>query len=206
MFFVAVGLDALTMVSYSSCETPGERARYPPFVNMLNETLLHIRKLELRDDEVQDADIIFAINDPVVIESKHLDASTKRKPDLICLLAKRFRRLHEDCEHDPFHACVLIASKQKATKPDIKEVSKMNWGDILQSWELEAKRKINLEIRTDFKAEDFLGMDKEELSSPSGDTDESPVASTSQGKCVLVSWISWTCIRCFSSSSCCHQA
>ncbi|KIL56167.1 hypothetical protein M378DRAFT_172927 [Amanita muscaria Koide BX008] len=56
---------------------------------MLNETLLHFRELELRGDEVEDGDIIFAINDPVVIE---------------------FRRLHEDCEHYPFYACVLIAS------------------------------------------------------------------------------------------------
>jgi hypothetical protein len=179
------------MVCCCSCETPGERARYPQFVNVLNETLLHVRKLKLRGDEVEDRDIIFAINDPVVIESKHLDASTKRKPDLICLLAKRFRLLHEDCEHYSFHACVLIASKQKATKSDIKEVTKTTWGDILQSWELEAKRKIDLEIRTDFKAEDFSGM---EILPPSGDTDESPVASTSQGKCALVSWISWTCI------------
>ncbi|KAM6495139.1 hypothetical protein JOM56_009762 [Amanita muscaria] len=168
------------------CETPGERARYPHFVNVLNETLLHVRQLKLRGEEVEDGDIIFAINDPVVIESKHLDASTKRKPDLICLLAKRFRLLHEDCEHYSFHDCVLIASKQKATKSDIKEVTKMTWGDILQSWELEAKRKIDLEIHTDFKAENFLGM---EILPPSGDTDESPVASTSQVQAVATSGV-----------------
>jgi hypothetical protein len=184
--FSLLPLDAFTKVRCCSCETPGERARYPPFVNVLNETLLHFRT---RGDEVDDRDVIFAINDPVVIESKHLpvDLSTKRKPDLICLLAKRFRLLHEDCEHDPFDALVLIASKQNTTKSNIKEVTKTTWGDILQSWELEAKGKINSEIRTDFKAEDFIGMDEEEILRPSGDTDGPPVASTFRGKCALVS-------------------
>ena len=173
------------MVCCCSCETHLERARYPLLVNVLNETLLRFRT---RGKEVEDGDIIFAINDPVVIETKHLDASTKRKPDLVCLLAKRFRLLHEDCEDHPFHACVLIAGKPKTTKSNIKEVGKTTWGDILQSWELEAKGKINLAIRTDFKAEDLLGMDEEETLPPSGDIDQPPVASTSQGTCAFVSW------------------
>jgi len=119
---------------------------------VLNATLRHFRT---RGEEVEDGDIIFAINDPVVIESKLLDVSTKRKPDLICLLAKRFRLLHEDCEDYHFNDCVLVAGRQEATKSNFKEVTKTTWGDILQSWELEAKGKINLEIRTDFKAEEF---------------------------------------------------
>ena len=172
------------MVYCCSCETRAERERYPLLVNVLNETLLHFRT---RGDEVEDGDVIFAINNPVVIETKHLDASTKRKPDLICLLAKTFRRLHEDCEDHPFDACVSIAGKPRATKSNIKEVTKTTWGDILQSWELEVKGKINSEICTDFKAEDFLGTDEEEILPPCGDTDEPPVASTSQGKCALVS-------------------
>jgi len=152
---------------------------------VLNAILCHFRT---RGEEVEDGDIIFAINDPVVIESKHLEASTKRKPDLICLLAKRFRLLHEDCENYGFDDCVVIASRQEATKSNFKEVTKTTWGDILQSWELEAKGKINLEIRTDFRAEDFLAVDEENIFPPSGDTDESPVASTSQSQCVFVLW------------------
>ena len=173
------------MVCCCSCETAVERKRYSPFVNVLNATLRHFRT---RGEEVEDGDIIFAINDPVVIESKHLEASTKRKPDLICLLAKRFRLLHEDCEHYGFDDCVLIASKQESTKSNFKKDTKTTWGDVLQSWELEAKGKINLEIRTDFKAGDFLGTDEAEILPRSGDTDESPVASTSQGKCAFVLW------------------
>ena len=185
MYLLCYGwTDILTMVCCCSCETHVERARYPLLVTVLNETSLHFRT---RGDEVEDGDIIFAINDPVVIESKHLDASTKRKPDLICLLAKRFRLLHEDCEGHLFDACVLIAGKQNATKSNVNEIRKTTWGDILQSWELEAKGKINLKICTEFKAEDFLGMDEEETLSPSGDIDEPPVASTSQGKCAFVS-------------------
>ena len=92
-------------------------------------------------------------------------------------------------------------------KGDDKELEpqegvKTTWGDILQSWELEAKRKINPKIRTDFKAEDFLGADEAEISPLSGDIDEPPVASTSQGKCGFVSGV---LIWCFSSSSVHHQ-
>ena len=136
---------------------------------------------------MEDGDIIFAINYPMVIETKHLDASTKRKPDLICLLAKRFRLSYKDCEGYPFDACVLIASRERDTKSKNKEVTKTTWGDILQSWELEAKGKINLEIPTDFKAEDFLGMDEGDILPLSGGTDGLFVASTSQGKHALVS-------------------
>jgi len=161
------------MVCSCSCDTRIEKARYPPFVNVLNETLLHFRK---RGRQVEDEDIIFAINDPVVIQSTHLPESTKRKPDFICLLAQRFRLLHEDCENHDFNDCVTIASKGNDPKSKVKKAA-CNWGDILQPWELEAKENIKLEIRTDFKAEEFLRMNE-----------ETPVASTSRGKYALVSW------------------
>ena len=65
--------------------------------------------------------------------------------------------------------------------------AKTTWGDILHSWELEAKKEIKSEIRTDFNAEDFLGTDEAKISPFSGDIDEPPVALTCQGQCALVS-------------------
>ena len=53
--------------------------------------------------------------------------------------------------------------KGKRKKLNSKEVPIITWGDILQSWELEAKGKINSKIHTDFKADDFLGPDEEEI-------------------------------------------
>lgn len=139
--------------------------------------LLHFRDLERRGDELIAEDIIFTINDPVVIESKHLpmDPSTKRKPDLICLLAMRFRSLCEDCEDYQFRDCTSIAGDKKATKSNTEEVVKTTWGDILHSWELEHKGKISLEIGADFSADESLGTD--------GDDE----TSTPQGECALVS-------------------
>jgi hypothetical protein len=183
MCFVAFGLPAvaLTMVCCCSCEASVERDRYRPFVTILNEVLLCFRT-RVRGKEVEDGDIIFAINDPIVVESRHLSTSTKRKPDLICLLAKRFRLLHEDCEDYHFDACVAMASKQNPKKSNIREVAKTTWIDILHSWELEAKGKIALKKRADFKVKDFLGVGKGKMLPLS---DELPVASTSQGKCTL---------------------
>ena len=75
MYLLCYGwTDVLTMVCCCSCETHIERARYPLFVNVLNKTLLY---LQTQGDEVEDGDIISAINDPVVIETKHLDTMTK---------------------------------------------------------------------------------------------------------------------------------
>ena len=65
--------------------------------------------------------------------------------------------------------------------------TKTTWGDILQSWELEAKKEIKSEICTNFNAEDFLGMDKVKILPFSGDIDEPPVALTCQGQCARVS-------------------
>lgn len=178
-----------------SCGTRAEVARYSPFVEVLNGTLCHFRKLKLgrgNIEKIQDKDIIFAINDPIVIESTHLDESTKRKPDLICLLARKFRSLWEDCENDPFSACVIVAatSTLKGTKSESKppkSKEKATWGDILHSWELKANREINLVIRKDFKAEEFLGKDGKEI--PLRDVGEPSAASISEGKCVFVLWI-----------------
>jgi len=146
-----------------SCGIAGEKARYPPFVAALNEMLLHSRKLKSRDDTINNIDIIFAINSPAVIESYHL---AKRKPSLVCLLAERFESSFDKHRPPGFKACMSNARKLKgdSKKLDPKEVSTITWGDILQSWELQAKGKINSEMRTDFKAEDFLDADEEESS------------------------------------------
>jgi hypothetical protein len=177
------------MICCCSCVTSGERDRYQPFVNLLNEILLHSesRRQRRQGPKVENGDIIFAINDPKVIESKHLPslaASTKRKPDLICLLATRFRLLHENCQDFSFEDCVPLASKLETVKSNIRvgEVEKTTWGDILHSWELEAKGKINSEIRKVFKVTEFLSKDEEKPSD-----EPLAVASTSQGKCTLVS-------------------
>lgn len=124
------------MILCCSCMTSGEKDRYQPFVKLLNEILLHYRRLGRQGLKVENGDIIFAINDPIVIESKHLQfaVSTKRKPDLICLLATRFRHLHEDFQDFSFEDCISLASKPKTVKSNISEVEKTTWGDILQNW------------------------------------------------------------------------
>ena len=80
----------------------------------MNEMLLHFRK-ESRDNKLKDDDIIFAIN-PVVIESTHLDKSTKQKPDPICLLAKDVISLLEECEDYNFFDCVRAVTNSKKKK------------------------------------------------------------------------------------------
>ena len=146
-----------------SCGIVSEKSRFPPFVTALNEILLHSRKLKSRGDTINDSDIIFAINGPAVGGPYHL---AKRKPPLVCLLAEKFESLFD--KHKPlgFKACMSNARKIKgdSKKLDPKEVSTITWGDILQSWELQTKEKINSKMRTDFKAEDFLGADDKELS------------------------------------------
>jgi len=167
-----------------SCNTSSEIARYPPFVDMLNEMLLHFRK-ESRDNELRDEDIIFAVNDPVVIESTHLDKSTKRKPDLICLFAKKFRSLQEDCEDYNFLDCVCAVTKPKSKKLNSKD--KATWGDVLHSWELKSTGTIKLQIPEDFEAKEILDREEQETLTSSGNIYETSAASTSQGKCQLLS-------------------
>lgn len=147
--------------------------------------LLHFRK-DSRDGGLEDEDIIFVINDPVVIESTHLDKSTKRKPDLICLLAKKFRSLQEDCQDYDFLACVCAALKPKEPKPKTSNrEAKVTWGDILHSWELKSNGVIKSKIREDFGAKEILDREEQETSTPSGGIYEPPAASISRGK----SWL-----------------
>ena len=88
MYLVVPGWSGCADVPVArSCGIAGEKPRYPPFVTVLNEILLHYRKLESRDDTINNGDIIFAINGPTLIESYHL---AKRKPPLVCLLAEKF--------------------------------------------------------------------------------------------------------------------
>ena len=126
---------------------------------------------------MNDGDIIFATNDPAIIESHHLRVSTKRKPDLVCLLATNFISIIDDVGPG-FKACM---SKAKAKRSS----THITWGDVLQSWELEANGKITSKIRKNFKSQDFLDSGEEESS-----TDEPAGASTSQSKCAYVPW-SW---------------
>ncbi|KIM42704.1 hypothetical protein M413DRAFT_444376 [Hebeloma cylindrosporum] len=161
------------------CETATEKPRYPHFVNTLNEMLLYFRKLKSRSDAIEDGDIIFAINDPSLVESHHLPITAKRKPDLICLLAQKFRHLFHNRGHSGFKTCMKTAAKLKRDKKLQPQADvKTTWGDILQSWELEAKRQINSDIRTDFTVEEFLSGDEAEISAAA--IAKFPAASTSQ--------------------------
>jgi len=149
--------------------------------------LLYFRNLKRRDDKINDGDIIFAINDPAVIESYHLDKSTKRKPDLICLLACKFKSLFEKRGTHGFKTCMNNARKRKEDQNNMntEEAARVTWGDILQSWELEAKGKISSKIRTNFESQEFLYTDGEESSNAPADQ------STSEGQHAFVPWI-WT--------------
>ncbi|KIM42714.1 hypothetical protein M413DRAFT_122230 [Hebeloma cylindrosporum] len=160
------------------CETATEKRRYPHFVNTLNEMLLYFRKLKSRSDAIEDGDIIFAINDPSLVESHHLPIMTKRKPDLICLLAQKLRHLFHNGGRSGFKTCMKTAAKLKGDKKIEPQADATTWGDILQSWELEAKRQINSDIRTDFTLEEFLSGDEAEISAAA--IAEFPAASTSQ--------------------------
>jgi len=166
MCIVVSELERMRLPVACSCGIVSEKARYRPFVTALNEMLLHSRKMKSRGDTINDSDIIFAINSPAVLESYRL---AKRKPPLLCLLAEKFESSFG--KHDPpgFKACMSNARKIKGNKknPDPKEVSTITWGNILQSWELQANGKINSEMRTDFNAEDFLDADDDEISSAS---------------------------------------
>jgi len=168
-----------------SCEIANEKPRYPHFVAALNEMLLHSRHLKKRGDKINDGDIIFAVNDPTVIESSHLDKSTKRKPDLICLLADKFKSFLDKRITHGFKACMINAKKQDQNSMNAKEAATVTWGDVLQSWELEAKGKIRSKIRTNYEAQEFIYTEEEE----SGD--ELADESTSEGKHAFVPWI-WT--------------
>jgi len=54
------------------------------------------------------------------------------------------------------------ASKPKRAdkKVDSNEDATITWGDILQTWELEAKGEVKSEIRMDFNAEDLSGTEE----------------------------------------------
>jgi len=65
-------------------------------------------------------------------------------------------------DHDGFKVCMNNARKPKRADKEVdsNDVTTITWGDILQSWELEAKGKVKLEIHMDFNAEDFLGTEE----------------------------------------------
>lgn len=164
------GLECAYLLN--SCDVKTETTRYPYFVAVLNEILHHFRKPK---NTINDGDIIFAINDPAIIESHNLPTPTKRKPDIICLLAARFKSMF-DSENLLFPA-LMNSAKTRRKSMDL------TWGDILQSWELGTSgNKITSKIRRNFKAQEFLDRDEESrINEPAG-------PSTSQGKCLYVPW------------------
>ena len=166
MCVVVSELERMCLPVACSCGIVSEKPRYRPFVTALNEMLLHSRKLKSRGDTINDRDIIFAINGPAVLESYHL---AKRKPPLVCLLAEKFKSSFD--KHDPpgFKVCMSNARKIKGDDKKLgsKEVSTITWGNILQSWELQANGKIKSEMHTDFNAETFLDADDDGISSAS---------------------------------------
>ena len=113
--------------------------------NVLNQMLLHSRKLKSRGDAINDGDIIFAINDPAVIESHHLPKSTKRKPDLICLLAKKFASLFHKGSRHGFNTCMKTAAKSNGDNKEFEPLAdaKTTWGDILQSGSWRLRKRLS---------------------------------------------------------------
>jgi len=88
--------------------------------------------------------------DPVYALTR-VDQTETRSHLLTCPKVQAFaRRLRKPW----FRDCVTIASKGNDPKSKVKKAT-CNWGDIVQPWELEAKEYIKLEMRTDFKAEEF---------------------------------------------------
>lgn len=75
---------------YHSCKEKSERGRSKPLVVALNNIINHFRHegdasdSTLRLPDAKD-EILFHSNDPTVIESKYLQSTTKRKPDIIAL-------------------------------------------------------------------------------------------------------------------------
>jgi hypothetical protein len=63
------------------------------------------------DDE--DPRVIFVVNDPMIVESDHLPAKSKRKPDIIKVSLKTFKLWLQLTDSTTFDQCREIIAKGK---------------------------------------------------------------------------------------------
>ena len=91
-------------------------------MDALNNVLLFLNKL----------DVIFVVNDPVIIRSCLLENAPKRKPDIILVKLATFKKWYQ-VEGD-FRMCMELA-KDSELDADVYRT----WSDVIQFWELKAQ-------------------------------------------------------------------
>jgi hypothetical protein len=84
--------------------------------------------LSFRDKDPQ---VIFVVNDPMIVQSDHLPAKSKRKPDIIKVSLKTFKRWLQLPDNTDFNTC-----RSRAGTGKIKISGKPYWIDVGQFWEL----------------------------------------------------------------------
>ena len=72
----------------------------------------------------EDPQVIFVVNNPMIVLSDHLPAKSKRKPDITLQTFKRWLKLSDDTD---FNACRLIVANG-----EIKIFGKPYWTDVGQ--------------------------------------------------------------------------
>ena len=99
--------------------------------------------------------MIFVVNDPMLVQSDHLPAKSKRKPDIIKVSLKTFKRWLRLPDNTDFNTCQVLAANR-----EIKIFGKPCWIDVGQFWELKLGRSLsdlvtNGKEKTTFRGEDF---------------------------------------------------
>ena len=89
-------------------------------MDALNNILLLLNKLE----------VIFVVNDPMIIQSDYLENAPKRKPDIILVALATFKRWYNF--NGDFRACMALADALDTDVP-------RTWSDVIQFWELKAQ-------------------------------------------------------------------
>jgi len=75
----------------------------------------------------EDPQVIFVVNNPMIVQSDHLPAKSKRKPDIIKVSLQTFKRWLKLSDGTDFNACRLIIANGK-----IKIFGKPYWTDVGQ--------------------------------------------------------------------------
>ena len=91
-------------------------------MDALNTILLVLNRL----------DVIFVVNDPVIIHSHLLENAPKRKPDIILVALPTFQRWYK--VNGNFRECMALAN-DSALDADVHRT----WSDVIQFWELKAQ-------------------------------------------------------------------
>ncbi|TFY83676.1 hypothetical protein EWM64_g323 [Hericium alpestre] len=123
------------------CNIKGdERKRYPPFVKAFNLALSLLRSVEIHGlrGANSDLDIMFHVNDPAFITSKHNGVVSKRKPDVVLTsLAGAQRACKESYTWDE----LAFVHELPLRKPKEQLV----WADIFSSFEFK-RAKVGLNV------------------------------------------------------------